>query len=198
MTVGEYARMINGEHWLKEGIQCDLSVVPCKNYQHSDRYRLPVKPSPNLPNMAAVYLYPTLGLFEGTAISVGRGTETPFQVIGHPDLQEGDHYFTPKPVPGASEDPKLKGKKCRGYDLQKFGRRFMPTIKKIHLFWLKGTYEYFPRKTEFFNDFFDLLAGTDTLRKQIENGVSVKKIRASWQEDLEKFKKRRKPYLIYE
>ncbi len=198
MTIGEYARMINGEGWLKNGEQCSLKVIPCENYEHDDRYRLPVRPSPNLPNMASVYLYPTLGLFEGTPISVGRGTDKPFQVVGHPALEEGSYRFTPESKAGRSKNPKLAGKECRGYDLELFGRNFMPQLKKVYLFWLKGAYRYFPEKEDFFNDFFDLLAGTDELRKKIKKGVPEEEIRASWKEELEEYKRMRKDYLLYD
>lgn len=198
MTIGEYARMINGEGWLKNGDECALKVIPCKNYEHDDRYRLPVRPSPNLPNMASVYLYPTLGLFEGTPLSVGRGTDKPFQVVGHPELEEGSYRFTPKSKAGRSKNPKLQGKECRGYDLELFGRNFMPQLKKVYLFWLKDAFRYFPEKADFFNDFFDLLAGTDELRKKIKKGVPEEEIRASWKADIEEYKRMRKDYLLYD
>lgn len=197
MTIGEYAQMINGEKWLKNGVEADLKVVKCKNYDHNSFYQLPIKPSPNLPSMSAIYLYPSLCFFEGTIISVGRGTALPFQCFGHPDLKEGSYKFVPQPNEGASQ-PKLQGKECYGFNLSDFGWQYMRQQRKLYLFWLIETYRLigkdgFFRKDEFFN----LLAGTDELRKQIEAGKSEKEIRASWQEDLKAFQKVRGEYLLY-
>jgi len=196
MTIGEYAQMINGEGWLKGGIKCDLKVITLVGYEHKDLYELPVRPSPNLPNMASVYLYPSLGLFEGTIVSVGRGTDLPFQVIGHPTLQKTNFKFTPEAKPGASE-PKYKGQICNGYNLADFGSEYMKDLKQIYLFWLKGTYANTPDKTNFFDENFNFHAGNATLQQQIKDNKSEEEIRASWQEGIKKFKLIRKKYLLY-
>jgi uncharacterized protein YbbC (DUF1343 family) len=196
MTIGEYAQMINGEGWLKDGEKCDLKVITLEDYTHNDLYELPVKPSPNLPNMAAVYLYPSLGLFEGTVVSVGRGTDLPFQVIGHPALQKGPFTFTPQPKPGAME-PKYKGQLCRGYNLVDFGKEYMKDSKKVYLFWLIGMYENTPDKATFFDENFNYHAGNASLQQQIKEGKTESEIRYSWQDGLKKFKVIRKKYLLY-
>jgi uncharacterized protein YbbC (DUF1343 family) len=197
MTIAEYAQMVNGEKWLANGVHCDLKVVPCENYSHSDWYQLPVAPSPNLPNMAAVYLYPSLCLFEGTCISVGRGTDLPFQVIGHPKLQNAAYTFTPVSKPGASNPP-YKGELCHGHDLHNFATLYVRDYKGIYLYWLMGCYKDMPDKTGFFNDYFEKLAGTKTLREQITGGKTEEQIRNSWVPGLVRFKETRKKYLIYE
>ncbi len=196
MTIGEYAGMINGEGWLKGKIKCDLKVIPILNYIHKDLYQLPVKPSPNLPNMTSVYLYPTLGLFEGTIMSVGRGTDMPFQVIGHPTLEKANYKFTPEPKPGAME-PKYSGKECKGYNLSDFGKEYMKDSKKLYLFWLMGTYKNTPDKASYFDENFNYHAGNTTLKQQIIDGKSEDEIRGSWQEGIKKFKVVRKKYLLY-
>lgn len=196
MTVGEYARMVVGEGWLAKGIKCELSVVKCTGYDHKTYYSLPVKPSPNLPNMSSVYLYPTLCLFESTYLSVGRGTDKPFQLVGHPKMK-GRYSFTPRPIEGASKNPKWKGQACYGYDLSTFGTKFMPDYGKIYLFWILNIYQEFPEKDKFFKPFFDKLVGTKKLREQIEKGTKEADIRLSWQDDLKKFKMIRKKYLLY-
>jgi len=196
MTVGEYAQMVNGEGWLSNGIKCNLSVIACNNYSHTTKYNLPIKPSPNLPNMSSVYLYPSVCLFEGTAISVGRGTDKPFQVIGHPDLKSDKYSFTPKPNDGAKE-PKLNGKLCYGFDLSNFGEVIMPDYGKIYLFWLINVYNEFPDKKNFFTSSFNLLAGNDKLKQQIISGKTEAEIRNSWQDGLKSFKQVRKKYLLY-
>jgi uncharacterized protein YbbC (DUF1343 family) len=196
MTIGEYAQMLNGEGWLKNHVKCDLTVIRLEGYTHNDLYELPVKPSPNLPNMASVYLYPSLGLFEGTLFSVGRGTDLPFQVIGHPDLKKSQYTFTPQPKPGAME-PKYKGQVCKGFNLVDFGNEYMKDYKKIYLFWLTGTYENMPDKSNFFDENFNYHAGNATLQQQVKDGKSEAEIRASWQDGLSKFKLIRKKYLLY-
>ena len=199
MTIGEYAKMINNEGWLENGIKCDLTVISCQNYDHNDYYKLSVKPSPNLPNSASIFLYPSLALFEGTVVSVGRGTDTPFQIIGHPSVKEGDIEFTPISGPG-SKSPKLMRQKCTGYHLSKFGQSTLPNRKQLYLFWLLNMYkEINSVEAPFFlaNGFFDRLAGTDKLRIQIESGLKEDEIRESWQEGLVEFKKIRKKYLLY-
>lgn len=196
LTIGEYAQMINGEGWLKDAIKCDLKIISILNYNHKDMYELPVRPSPNLPNMSSVYLYPSLGLFEGTIVSLGRGTDLPFQVIGHPALQKYNYSFTPKSKPGAIE-PKYKGQVCNGYNLSDFGYVYMKDTKKIYLFWLIGMYANIADKANFFDENFNYHAGNSTLQKQIKEGISEELIRASWQEDIKKFKTIRKRYLLY-
>jgi uncharacterized protein YbbC (DUF1343 family) len=203
MTIGEYAQMLNGEGWLKAGEKCDLQVVNLDNYNHSDFYELPIRPSPNLPNMASVYLYPSLGLFEGTVVSVGRGTDLPFQIIGHPTLQKpnskgkkADYKFTPKPKTSAA-DPKYNGQTCYGYNLSEFGTEYLKNIKSIYLFWLVGTYQNTPDKTTFFDENFNYHVGNATLQQQIKDGVSEEEIRKTWKSGIDKFKVIRKKYLLY-
>lgn len=196
MTIGEYAQMINGEGWLKDKMKCKLTVITCKNYDHNTLYELPVKPSPNLPNMVSVYLYPSLCFFEGTIMSVGRGTDYPFQCYGHPDFMLGSFIFIPKSIPGVSLHPKHEGKNCFGANLS-FTSELIVAQKQIYLGWLIGTWQELHQKEKYFIPFFDKLAGTDELRKQIEAGKSEEEIRQSWQDDLLKFKEVRKKYLLY-
>ncbi len=196
MTVGEYAQMINGEGWLKDKRTCTLTVITCEGYDHETYYQLPVRPSPNLPNMAAVYLYPSLGLFEGTVVSVGRGTEYPFQCIGYPGNPIGDHTFTPKSMPGA-QDPPHKGVECRGLDLREYGEFQSRLDRRSKLQWLIGLYQEAPDKKAFFNNFFDKLAGGKHLRERIIAGDDEETIRASWQPELQEFMERRSKYLLY-
>ncbi len=195
MTLGEYAGMINGERWLRDSMQCRLTVIPCANYSHDKEYILPVPPSPNLPNQQAIYLYPSLGLFEGTKVSVARGTPFPFQAFGNPDLNAGNFYFTPVVTPGAAQDPKYKGEECRGKDL----RNFQPEegFTRLYLGWLKWAYAHEDIKEKFFNDYFVQLAGTPDLKRQIEENMSEDEIRNSWEEGLEDFKLIREEYLLY-
>lgn len=194
MTIGEYAKMINGEKWLKDGLQCNLTVIPCLNYSHDMKYSLPVKPSPNLPNDQSINLYASLCFFEGTNVSLGRGTEKQFQIYGSPFLPESefDFSFTPKPNFGA-KDPVHNGKLCFGEDLTEIRK-----VNRLELKWLLKAYENTADKTVFFNDFFTKLAGTKKLREQIEAGMNEKEIRKTWQEGLEQFKEVRAKYLIYE
>lgn len=197
MTIGEYGQMINGEGWLDDGLKAPLTVIPCANYERSMRYDLPVRPSPNLPNEHSILLYPSLCFFEGTIVSVGRGTNTQFQVYGHPEMGLYSYMFTPRPGPGA-KDPKLNGQACYGKNL---AGREIEEIKaegQINLSYLLDAYEVLKDKGFFSRpDFFDLLAGSDQLRKQIEAGKSEAEIRASWQIGLLQFKAMRTPYLLY-
>lgn len=199
MTVAELAQMINSEGWLANGVKCRLTVVPCKGYTHLDLYELPIRPSPNLPNMTAVYLYPSLCFFEGTKISVGRGTDLPFQIIGYPENAYGSFEFTPRSIPGVSENPKYKGEQCRGHNLSQFGSFYFTTAGRLYLDWLEGTYKDYPEKDKFFTgkNFIDKLAGTDELRQQLIAGKSLDEVRATWQLGIEGFKKQRKQYLLY-
>lgn len=192
MTIGEYAKMINGEKWLKNEIQCKLIVIPCENYNRTMFYDLLVKPSPNLPNAQAINLYASLCFFEGTNVSVGRGTESQFQIYGSPFLNKGSFSFTPQPNEGA-KDPTYNGKLCYGEDLTQ-----IKPINKLELKWLMKAYNETADKSKFFNSFFTKLAGTKKLQEQIEKGISENEIRASWQKGLVDFKEMRSKYLIYE
>ena len=196
MTLGELARMIDGEGWLRDGLRCKLTVIPCRGYTHRSRYRLPTAPSPNLPNMRAVYLYPSLCFFEGTPVSLGRGTDFPFQAYGHPELQ-GDFSFTPRSNAGA-KNPPLKDKLCHGVDL-----RTSPSDERI---WERGVdlgyvidcYRQLNLGEKFFTPMFDRLTGTDYVRQMILQGAGADRIKARWADDVKRFKQTRKPYLLYE
>ncbi len=191
MTIGEYAKMINGEKWLKDGVQCNLTVIRCLNYNRNMPYSLLVKPSPNLPNDQAINLYASLCLFEGTNVSVGRGTELQFQIYGSPFLPKSDFSFTPIPNFGA-KDPLYKNQLCYGENLTA-----IPKVHQLELKWLIKAYQTTTDKSKFFNDFFTKLAGTKKLQQQIIDGVSEKEIRKSWESDLNAFKIMRGRYLIY-
>lgn len=195
LTVGELAHMINGEGWLDKGEQVDLTVIPVKNYDHTMKYDLPVIPSPSLPNYASVRLYMSLCLFEGTDISVGRGTDWPFQVLGYPDPVFGDFTFTPGTRPGMAAHVEQQGELCYGLDL----REVDAENEKFTLKYLIDFYNKADFKDEFFArpEFFDKLAGTDQLRKQIIAGKSEEEIRASWKDELDAYKEMRKKYLLY-
>ncbi len=197
LTIGEYAKMINGESWLKDNLKCDLTVIPCKNWHRNQIYDLPVKPSPNLPNALSIALYPSLCFFEGTPVSAGRGTDYPFQCFGHPKMRQEGYSFTPRSIPGASKYPKFKGKVCYGYDLSNYNLEEFRKRKSLDLSFLIKAYQQLHASTKFFNTFFRNLAGTNQLRLQIEKGMSEEEIRATWQEDLKAFKNIRKKYLIY-
>ena len=198
MTVAEYAQMVNGQGWLGEGLQCSLYIVKVENYHRQMWYELPVAPSPNLPNMISIMLYPGLCLFEGTAISVGRGTDFPFQVYGHPDLppDKFPFVFTPKSR-RESVYPPLEGKLCQGIDLRGYDPQRLMSISKVDLQHLLHAYKHFPRKDDFFLNSFERLAGTSQLRKQIIEGKTEEEIRQTWQEGLKNFIEMRKPYLLY-
>lgn len=191
MTIGEYGQMINGEKWLKNGVQCNLKVIPCLNYNRNMFYSLPVKPSPNLPNDQAINLYASLCFFEGTNVSLGRGTNKQFQIYGSPDLPNTGFSFTPMPNEGAKEPP-LKGKLCYGEDLSQASK-----VTKLELKWLLKAYAETKDKSKFFIPFFTKLAGTKKLQQQIEAGTSEADIRKSWEKGLSDFKAMRKKYLIY-
>lgn len=191
MTIGEYGKMINGEKWLKNGIQCELSVVPCVNYTKDMSYSLPVRPSPNLPNDQSINLYASLCFFEGTNVSLGRGTEKQFQIYGSPFLPKTDFSFIPKPNLG-SKDPLHNGKVCYGEDLSN-----VPKVKGIELKWLLKAYATTADKSKFFIPFFTKLAGTKKLQEQIEAGMTEADIKKSWEKGIEDFKKIRKKYEIY-
>ena len=191
MTIGEYAKMINGEGWLKEGIRCKLSIIPVKNYNRKSTYELSVRPSPNLPNPQSIALYPSLCLLEPTAISVGRGTDFQFQIYGHPKLPKGDFTFTPLPNFGA-KNPKLKGHLCYGKNLTKVLRP-----NQLELKWLIDAYNNFPKSNMFFLKGFNKIAGNSSLKEQLITGVSEIEIRKSWKSKLKIFKGIREKYLIY-
>ena len=194
MTIGEYAQMVNGEDWLKDNLRCDLTVIPINNYNRNAIYELPVKPSPNLPNWEAVYLYPTLCFFEGTIVSIGRGTETPFQVYGHPDMR-GSYTFTPQSTSGATK-PLLEGQRCRGENLVEYAHDYAHNDNQLHLEWIIEAYQQLKDKG-FFTNYFRLLSGDKQLQKDIESEKTADEIRASWKNDLEAFKEIRAKYLIY-
>jgi uncharacterized protein YbbC (DUF1343 family) len=197
MTIGEYAMMINGEGWLGGGLKCNLTVIACENYDHLSKYDLPVKPSPNLPTMNGIYLYPSLALFEGTALSMGRGTDFPFEVFGHPDLTGCNFTFIPESKPGADTNPVLKDKICNGVDLRYLRDIGHERPPKLDLQWLMFAYAHFPDKGKFFNSYFEKLAGNSVLRNQVIMGLTEDEIRESWKEGLEKFKVIRGKYLLY-
>ncbi|MEO8149527.1 MAG: DUF1343 domain-containing protein [Bacteroidia bacterium] len=196
LTIGEYAMMLNGENWLDCKKKCDLTVIECSNYDHSKLYSLPVPPSPNLPNMNAIYLYPSLCLFEGTGVSVGRGTDKPFQIIGTPDSTIKGYMFTPKKISHVAENPPFENQKCYGMDLTKSATSIL-SLKKIELKWLIGFYRNNNNQSKFFNSFFDKLAGTDQLRIMIQTDKPETEIRKSWETDLKTYKAIRKKYLLY-
>jgi len=199
MTIGEYARMLNGEGWLKHGVKADLTVIPLAGYTHKSSYSLPVKPSPNLPNDRAVALYPSLAFFEGTAISTGRGTAKPFQLYGAPKYTQKRFSFIPRSRPGAKY-PKHRAKKCYGINLSRIPLSKIHARRSLDLSYLLDAYAHYSDKKHFFlngGKFFDKLAGTDSLKKQIAAGVSEANIRKSWKRDLVKFRKIREKYLLY-
>lgn len=192
LTVGELAQMINGEGWLDGGKKCELTIIPVKDWSHQDEYSLPVRPSPNLPNDLAIKLYPSLCLFEQTAISVGRGTTMQFQVLGNPELINMKFQFTPVSMKGISNTPPHENKLCYGEDL-----RSVKAERKFDLSYLLKFYKVFPNKGSFFLNRFDNLAGTKKLRQQIINGFTEDQIRASWEPELSQYKEMRKKYLLY-
>lgn len=194
LTIGELAQMINGEGWLNNGVKCDLTVIPLKNYTHKSKYVLPVIPSPSLFNHQSVRLFPLLCLFEATDYSIGRGTDFPFQVIGYPDPSFGDFTFTPGTRVGMAAHVEQKGKLCYGVDLRGLDPDSIKfTLKYVLDFYKKAPNKFFARR-----GFFDKLAGTDKLRKQIVAGWTEEQIRDSWKEELTEYKAMRKKYLLYE
>ena len=196
MTIGELALMINGEGWLKNQIQCEIDIIPVKNYNHTMAYSLPVAPSPNLANDNSIALYPSLCFFEGTPISIGRGTNFPFEVIGYPKSKNKSFSFQPKSIAGKSVYPKFENQLCYGLDLRNFSSN-CSRPNKLNLQYIIDFYSSYPEKDKFFSNFFNLLAGTDKLQEQIKAGLSEKKIRMTWKADLNAFKAKRKKYLLY-
>jgi uncharacterized protein YbbC (DUF1343 family) len=202
MTLGEYARMLVGQQWLDSTANADLkdfhlTIIPCKNYTHHSRYVLPVKPSPNLPNAQAVALYPSLCLFEGTVVSLGRGTDKPFQQWGNPSFPKDLYHFTPVSLPGA-KNPPLLNQTCYGYDLSRIDVA-KATGNRFSLQWLIKAYELCPDKDHFFlkGNFFNRLAGNDVLQQQLKDGRTEEEIRKSWEPELSRFRDIRKKYLLY-
>ena len=198
MTIGEYAQMINGERWLKNGAQCKLKIIKVANYSRNMPYKLPVNPSPNLNTEQSILLYPSTCLFEGTTFSLGRGTYFPFLVLGHPLLKGIYTYsFTPVGIPGMSENPPQKDKQCFGIDLKSYTANQIRATGHINLSWLIELYKVFPDKDHFFNAYFNKLAGGKELQKQIADGKTENEIRASWEPGLKRFNKTRSKYLLY-
>lgn len=195
MTLGEIANMANGEGWLKDGKKVPLTVIKCKNYTHQTRYELPVAPSPNLPNMHSIYLYPSTCYFEATPVSLGRGTDKPFQVYGHPDMKGYSFSFTPRSIDGAKNPPQLD-KLCHGVDLTGISDEEI-IARGINLEYVIDAYNNLGIGDKFFTSFFEKLIGNGEIRKMIEEGKSADEIKATWKGDVEKFKKQRKPYLLY-
>lgn len=196
MTLGELALMINGEKWLPRGLQCNVTVVPCENYTHATHYRLPIAPSPNLPNMKSIYLYPSTCLFEGTIVSLGRGTNLPFQVFGHPEMKTYPYSFTPRSVEGA-KNPPLLNQKCYGRDLSALNDTTIWT-NGFDLSFVIEAYHALKKGDKFFTPFFEKLVGVDYIRTMIKEGKTAAEIRVRWAEDVARFKEQRKPYLLYE
>lgn len=195
MTAAEYAQMINGEGWLAGGVHCRLQWVLCEHYARTDQYDLPVRPSPNLPNAGSIAWYPTLGLYEGTVMSMGRGTDFPFQAVGHPSYPATGFSFTPESRPGASKNPPYLGQLCNGIDLRT-AKKYSPDAK-IQLALLIDTYQQFPQKDKYFTAFFLKLSGTRLLRDAIINGQTEESIRAQWRPGLVQFQSIRNKYLLY-
>jgi len=196
MTAGELAQMINGEGWLKGGVQCNLTVIPCSGYSHNTYYTLPVSPSPNLNSMEAVYLYPSLCFFEGTQMSLGRGTDFPFRVIGHPEYPDKSFSFIPQRNMG-NKNPVFLDTRCYGLDLRSMGLDTLRQMRQINLEWLIKVYSSMKLGGKFFTEYLDRLAGSAELRKQITAGKTAEEIRESWQPALMKFRSTRKKYLLY-
>ncbi len=196
MTLGELALMVNGEKWLSNNRTCDLTVIPCENFTRDMKYELPISPSPNLPNMHAIYLYPSTCLFEGTVVSLGRGTSFPFQVYGHPKYTGSDFSFRPRSVPGAKNPPWLN-QKCYGVDLRNVPNEYI-WENRFDLSYVIDAYTNLKMGDKFFSPFFEKLVGVDYIRQMIKEGKSNEEIRAMWQNDVKQFKAQRKPYLLYE
>ena len=196
MTLAELALMANGEGWLKDGRKAKLSVVPCENYTHATRYRLPIAPSPNLRTMLAIYLYPSTCYFEATPVSLGRGTDMPFEVYGHPDMKGRSFEFTPRSVAGAKNPPQLD-KLCHGVDLRDISEE-EAIAQGINLSYLIDAYRDLGMGDKFFRNFFELLIGRGDIRQMIEQGKSAEDIKATWADDVKRFREQRRPYLLYD
>ena len=196
MTLGELALMVNGEKWLPQGRICDVTVIRCENYTHQTRYELPIAPSPNLPNIQSIYLYPSICLFEGTVMSLGRGTSFPFQVYGHPNFKGSDFSFTPRSVSGA-KNPPLLNRKCYGVDLRNVSHEYI-WENGFDLSYVIDAYKNLKMGDKFFTNFFEKLVGVDYIRQDIIAGKSAQGIKDKWFCDVLKFKQQRRPYLLYE
>lgn len=205
LTIGEFAHMLNGEGWLANGVQCDIKVIPVKNYAHSMYYELPVGPSPNLNSQASIILYPSLCLFEGTIISQGRGTHMPFSVLGAPELK-GQYEFSFEPVSlrGMAETPLHQDQVCYGLDLREYDLKALHASGLVNLQWMFEFYEAFPEKERFFDSSQSIamgkienLIGNDVFKKQVEAGMSEAEIRKTWEPGLSEYKEMRKQYLLY-
>lgn len=196
LTIGEYASMVNGEKWLNDGVQCKLKVVTCQNYTHDSLYVLPIKPSPNLPTMNSIYLYPSLCFFEGTVVSVGRGTKRPFEIAGHPKFSKGSYTFVPQPIKGVSDNPPLKGQECKGIYYGAMAET-IKNHKRLELQWLLDFYNDLQLSDKFFTSYFEKLAGTNALRRQIMQKMKYSRIRESWKPEIDKYMKIRSKYLLY-
>jgi uncharacterized protein YbbC (DUF1343 family) len=196
MTVGEYAQMLNGEKWLANGVQCNLQVIPIKNYNHLSLYQVPIPPSPNLKSMMAIYFYPTTCLFEGTNLSVGRGTNDPFTMAGSPVYTNYSFNFTPVSKPGA-KDPKFKDQVCYGIDFKDATHGSDQALHEIHIEWIVEMYQAYENKDEFFTSFFDQLVGNTSVKADILNGTDGEKLKTLWKTEVDQFKKIRKKYLLY-
>ena len=197
MTIAELGRMINDQGWLKDGMRCDYDWVACENYTHDSIYQLPLAPSPNLPDMRSILLYPSLGLLEGTVYNAGRGTNTPFQLFGHPDMEKGEITYIPRAIEGASTSPKYKGEVCHGIDLRRYPMDSLTQHPRLRLDWVRMAMDQLP-EGDFFVPFFRHLSGTDQLMEQLKQDVPVREIRESWRPQLEEFMQLREQYLIYE
>ncbi len=195
MTLGEIARMANGEGWLKNGGKVSLKVVPCENYTHQTRYELPIAPSPNLRTMKAIYLYPSVCYFEATPVSLGRGTDFPFEVYGHPDMKNRDFEFTPRSVAGAKNPPQLDNL-CHGVDLRNISDE-EAIAQGINLEYVIDAYRDLDMGDKYFRNFFELLIGRGDIRQMIKDGKSAAEIKATWAGDVAKFREQRRPYLLY-
>ena len=197
MTLGELALMINGECWLPSAKKVDLTVIPCADYTRSTRYRLPVNPSPNLKSMKAIYLYPSTCYFEGTVMSLGRGTEMPFEIYGHPSMKNAPFSFTPRSMPGA-KNPPLNGRLCHGKDLRGLDDDSI-IARGVDLSYVIDAYRSMPPalQPKFFTSFFNLLIGDRRVAPMIREGKSAAEIRTLWQDDIKAFRARREPYLLY-
>jgi len=198
MTIGEYACMVNGEGWLKDGIRCDVKIIPLENWTHQTFIKIDQAPSPNLPTLNSIYLYPSLCFFEGTDISIGRGTCAPFEVFGHPEMKGFAFSFTPASIPGKSIHPPHEGVQCLGLDLRDFYQTHPAMFGRINLSWLFMAFKNLGNSPDFFTSYFDKLAGTDALRLQILRGATETEIRESWQEGIGRFKSVREKYLLYD
>jgi uncharacterized protein YbbC (DUF1343 family) len=206
MTIGEFAKMINGEHWLPNHAQCKLTIIPVKNYSHDMEYTLPISPSPNLNTQQSILLYPSICLFEGTYVNLGRGTKFPFTVLGAPALKSKYTFnFTPISIKGMSENPLFMNEKCFGIDLRKYDTKQLRKSKRINLSWMIELYKAYPQKEKFFDKSLskqmgsiDALAGVSAFKQQIIAGKSIKEIQASWEPGLSQYKVMRKKYLLYE